>query len=481
MTQPYHYLDLWFSGFVSDLTTVSPLASYLYVMTPALVTVVYFGMYAWVISIAARQRQEKESLPDWRWAVVALAGVLVSMQIPGLNWSNHLVFNVLLVPKVAPLWVLLPAALLARQQGWAMAECLAVCGLVLSHVLYLPVVAPIFGIVWWFDWRKKRALDGVLKLALLCSTLVGFIIFYCLTGAFETACAAVERADWQSWVYWFVRSAAAQGFKFILFFLPACLGIFLLWQYKKKQSRSAWESFTILAALLLWSGLLSGFTNQFTDHDQFGYLVQTTIASMFLTATAVGMPYLRFQTKSAMASSKAIWALVCLQLIWGALFTITIIKEETMVYSADFLQAAKKYLPGLQPIGVYASNPNSLDTHTSNPAMCLFCNFLPMSGKNLWVNSLTVPESLDDLAYPERRDAVAKSPFFRFNQDLKRQGKYVDYATVQVQFVQAAQVEYLVVEAGAFVPDGLKALAKEVVEDPVSRTKLILLDRGKIK
>jgi hypothetical protein len=104
--------------------------------------------------------------------------------------------------------------------------------------------------------------------------------------------------------------------------------------------------------------------------------------------------------------------------------------------------------------------------------MFLFATELKTIGKGKWVNSISVPEDLNNFEFPERISDVSSSPFYNFIQQQKNNNTFINYKTAQKNFIQQNDIDFILLENGAVLPQELESILSKIYVDDVSQIRL---------
>ncbi|MEO1258569.1 MAG: hypothetical protein AAFZ15_07220, partial [Bacteroidota bacterium] len=180
-----------------------------------------------------------------------------------------------------------------------------------------------------------------------------------------------------------------------------------------------------------------------------------------------------------------LFTLLFLQFIYGFFISnIFMLKRFEPGVEKSFVQEVKVALADKNKMGAAITNiakysPTGYDMTAyieADPRICFFCNFLKHVGAGYWANQISTPPSLENLRNKGSATAVRLSPFFSYIQQLKGENKYSTYEDAQLGFIRKYKVDFVIVEKGAPIPPGILKISKEIIEDPYSKTKLIILD-----
>lgn len=169
--------------------------------------------------------------------------------------------------------------------------------------------------------------------------------------------------------------------------------------------------------------------------------------------------------------------IILIQLIFGMYNSIVLNPCKDSKYSKIFVQTIEKSLQNSYKIGVSIHKPIPFWDFQADPRMCYACNFLKKIGPGYWANQISIPEDMSKLEFPERRTAIELSPFYRFNEQYKKEAPDYSFEKSQTAFINKYEVDFLVIEKGARHPAWLPGCTDTLFSDPVSGTTLAILRR----
>lgn len=244
--------------------------------------------------------------------------------------------------------------------------------------------------------------------------------------------------------------------------------------YIKLALSSDWSLLFLIALFFEASSAASALTNKYNDYFQISENLHTSLSGLaiiwiLIRLIATNRPISKLRVSAIV--------LLCIQLSYGFISTVFIYQQRDSVYASHFINNVSERLPGKNSIGVSINNLDILTTYNADPRMCIFCNFLKKVGDGYWANQISVPEKIENLKFMERKQAVELSPFYRFIQKQKKEGKYQGYEKAQLDFIDRYKVDFAVVEVGAPIPPQILSCADTVLVDNHSGVRLVLLKR----
>ena len=458
LAKPYHYGDLWSLALLFDLSPAVPIDNYIYVWIPLINAVLFSGFAAVFRMVSGRQ--------GWLGPVVAFMALFLNMYMEVWDWSWAFGWNAVIVPKTivfsagAALWWI------AYRERAPYLDILALWLMMVSYILMVPVITLAFTI-FYFVVRRRITYP---VLILICSLLIA--IAYYLFGSSDTSSVS---SDTQHYVYYFIKYAAAGTVKFLLFFLPIVFSLIVLYRSPKFLPDIDKKLILAFFSIALSSSFIYALLNPNVETFQFVRLVHTGIAQMG-AVYAIAL-ILRYLWNNVLSFHRILLTVLFLQMFWGVFNTLFFKYDGEVWYDSLFLSEGRRVLENKNRIGLSVITIGSYGTFQADPRMCYSCNFLKKIGSGYWANQISIPEDMSKLEFPERRTAIELSPFYRFNEQYKREAPDYTFEKAQTAFINKHEVDFIVIEKGARHPAWLPNCTDTLLTDPVSGTILATLRR----
>ncbi len=477
----YHYEDFWYFSMVLDFFPERPMDLFNFVFSPVLGVIHFFAGLVLITSLSKYKKINSFKI------AFAVGCVVFTMFVPfsWATWSAIFHINILSFPKVAAVPILVPLALISSKYKLNHLGALAFGFIVLSDPLFLPTIlgaSIVYYAAHYYFNRKKQMLFDI---ALVMCAAAYFFIFYTLLGSFgNTSTFDYSFAD-QTYLYSFIKNIAASLLRHLIFFLPVYLTLsYLYWRYKKLLHFFEMEVLGIFVLVLGFSSLTRGIMSHTFEGFEFDTSVHTVIGAYLLVSCVLILKRVISGNKKKSRLDKSLVFILVAHFIYGVIFSnIFLVQRFELGVKKSFVNEAKEALIDRNKIGVAITNTkkyalNEFDLTAmieADPRICIYCNFLKHVGAGYWANQITIPSTLAELKYEERSTAVGLSPFFRFIQKLKKENRYTNYEGAQLAFIKKHRVSFVVVENGSAVPDKIYEMSTKVIEDPFSKTKLVIL------
>lgn len=465
LAKPYHYGDLWSLALLFDLSPAAPIDNYIYVWIPLINAVLFSGFTAVFRMVSGRQ--------GWLGLVVAFMALFLNMYMEVWDWSWAFEWNLLNCPKICAFPLGLTIWLVARYYSVKYMDIFALILILVFNIVATPILALTFSICYIYRNLVFKQNARIVSLAAIGIAAITIWTLYHLIGTWQISSVTAESE--QSYLYRLIKFFVASQIKYYLFFLPIMIAASWIYQHYKRD-KTATEAITLLLIIALSASMVYALMNNNREYFQFIFPHITTIQLLTIIAIALSIRWIKESGYSG-AMRKFALALALLQLLIGSGIGIFIGDSRESCYANEFNHNAVKLLSGTNTLGVSIHNPNIFEGFSADPRMCYACNFLKKIGPGYWANQISIPEDMTKLEFPERRTAIELSPFYRFNEQYKREAPDYTFEKAQTAFINKHEVDFIVIEKGARHPAWLAGCADTLLTDPVSGTILATLRR----
>lgn len=455
---PYHYGDLWMNHLFGLWgRQIAPFYWYNLSFIPFLGSLSCFICLVLVEKLVGRKLLKWEKLialllpfsVGWLYVLYPKVAFILS---PFVQAKSSLIF--LLITNGLLFWTL--------KKRFLFFFCLS--SFFIINIVYAPVL--VSGAI-LFDWLLQRKIRWDNSFFILLAPPAYFLSFYTLFGTFDTAATPVF-PGWQD----FLRSAAKIGayttLYFVIFNFPLVVIGWMLYSARIRVPSKVREILLFLACLYFCSSALWAVSTFLVD----SFLFYTVLANQFSIVLYLILFSVALKQRGLSLSVKVILGV---HLFLSLIFLAFYYDQKQSGYGRDFIAETRQPLYSLRPLGAYLPNETEMDVWEADPRMCIPCNFLKAIGPNYWAFSISVPEDISQTAFPERMTAIMAAPFYQYIQQLKERGAYQSYEEAQLAFLKEANVEYVVVEKGAFVPETIRDIAVRELKDSLSGTRVLIL------
>lgn len=467
----YHFEDFWYLAFVLEFLPEQPLDAYNFAFTPVLGVITFFGFNAFAITLDNKEKQ-------WWWLMLpAFCCVLFSMIVPGLSWSVDLHTNVMKFPKIAAFPILLSLVFVARRYKMKYLDALAFGTMIIVDPILLPTVLGTAVLFYGVSFYLRRRREDAVCLNLVLFSTIFFFLFHHIFGSLVNSSQSNYVGGDEGYLYYFAKNLTASHLRSFIYFAPGYLAAIFLFKNRSSLKTHQQEAIALPILLISIAALSRAFFSDNIEGFQFDILLQTPAAAFLLLGCLTILRQNTWHTAPTEFQRKILILLISAQLSYGVLSTVVSSLPKRPAVEKTFVLQVKDALKDRSKIGAFIVNPETMNSFTADPRMCLFCNFLKHIGSGYWANQINLPESLDEVKFKERTNATELSPFFRFIQKQKKENRYSNYEDAQMQFIQASRVDFVVVEKGAAVPDGIMRCTESKISDSISGTTVLFLSR----
>ncbi len=470
LVKPYHYMDLWGKGLLLDISGKSPVDDHIYSWVP-LVGAMFFPGLKSVFNTVYRGN----AWPGIAFSA-AFSALFVHMYIDGVRWSDAFGWNLFLFPKILPFSFGLAMWSLCCLWEVDWLDVFALSVIMLSNILLAPVIGLAFFLFYLLRYVLVRDRGDLYKIALLAATAVLIFLFYQVWGTFKSSSDTTSPLGPEGYAFWFIKLLAASQVKYYLFFSPV-IAVFALavagWLPARFEERMVMFAFL---AVSFSGSIVHAVFNDNVETFQFTGMTHAPGIQVFaLVALAILL--------NSHSTGRRKWIIgflavvIGLQLAFGAFQSLKSIHSRFNSYSVEFIEHTKRVLEGKNRIGVAVIYPPRSITYSADPRICYACNFLKKIGNHYWTNQISIPEDMNHLPYPERKTAIALSPFYRFKEQMRQNDPAYSFEKAQMEFINRYEVDFLVLEKDATPPRWLPPCTEQLIEDPESGTVLFILKR----
>lgn len=467
----YHFEDFWYLAFVLEFLPEKPLDVYNFTFTPVLGLIAFSGFNAVAISLCTKPKSV------WWLMLPAFCCVLFSMIIPGLGWSVDLHSNVMKFPKIAAFPILLSLILVARHFNLKYLDALAFGAMIIADPILFPTILGTSVLLYSTLVWMNRSREDAICLILILFSVTFFFLFHQTVGSLVNSSQSNYMRGEESYFYSFAKNLTASHLRSFIFFFPGYLSALFLFQSRGSLSRYEQEAIALPIILISTAAFSRAFLSNNFEGFQFDILMQTPAAAFLLLGCLIILWQKTEEAPRTKLARKMLFLLVSAQLSYGVFSTVQSSFPKRLHVEKAFVWQVKEALKNRTKIGASIVNLETADSFTSDPRMCLFCNFLKHIGSGYWANQINLPASLEEVKFKERTNATELAPFFRFIQKLKKENRYTSYEDAQTQFIQTYNVDYVVVEKGANLPVQIEYCVEATFTDTLSWTRVLILNR----
>lgn len=465
LAKPYHYGDLWSLVLLFDLSSAAPIDNYIYVWIPLINAVLFSGFTAVFRMVSGRQ--------GWLGPIVAFMALFLNMYMEVWDWSWAFGWSLLLSPKICTFPFGLICWLVARHYSLRYAEVLILGLMMISDVILAPLITLTFSIYYIASAIVHRERRNINLVIILGVPAIAIWLFYMLVGSWQISSVNVPPP--QNYYYRLVKFLVASQIKYYLFFMPVMVAVVAVYKHYKNDLKVK-ETVGLLLMTSFSGSTVQALMNNNFEHFQFVFITHITTVQLLLLYVLNAMIHWLHTAKNKTVPNIVLAGLI-LQLSAGIGLSFFLNQSRESCYSNTFKNRAADVLNDKNRIGVAVHEPTLYKILSADPRMCYACNFLKKIGPGYWANQISIPEDMTKLEFPERRTAIELSPFYRFNEQYKREAPDYTFEKAQTAFINKHEVDFIVIEKGARHPAWLAGCADTLLTDPVSGTILATLRR----
>ena len=299
---------------------------------------------------------------------------------------------------------------------------------------------------------------------------LGIFIFYFLFGRYNTYYDATSNIELTNYLKEFMitsfRDVLARA---VFFYMPIIILMSWVWMNRSQLSVFEKQIFSFSGVLLSVTIFFRGLLNYNHESLQISQIIFNPILTILLLFIFTILVKNKFFIKKY---KRWIYVLIIIHLSSSTYVLLNKYTQREHIGSLDFLNRMEIELKELSPLGVFIRFSAETDFHSVSPHLCHFAEPLKLIGKNKWVNSISVPENLEDFPFPERISSIADAPFFKFIQDQKKRGVYISYSNAQKEFIEINNIDFVLIEEGVTLSKELKSIIEKIITDESSGIRL---------
>ena len=492
-TKPYHYLEFWTTVFTSYCMSGLVAVHFKLVVVP----LYYLTAFVGVLALMERYLMV-------RWTYVCLAMILMfcaGLYLPFyrgiLNDFSLPIFSYRF--KMAPYYLFMFACLIEYGRGNYRGSIWALLGLCVATIVAVPAVVggvALF-IVYRLITKDKSALSLILQLFVGCAAIV---LFYSITGSQElnirpNAGTSELMNNLGSLFFDDLPVKFATIFKTLLEELVIYIPIIVIGMAVLRSSKIRefdYRGLAVLVGGILFSGACAYalFYDQ-KDGAQIFYNVANPLLNVILIWGIIKlMSYDHNWTKEALnfrngyvLSSACIFVLlISLQLHKAIKRNVVPAAWSAPSYSDQYLNEIKSYVLSDDHITIGAAIKGGQD-YTSSYSWQTAAYTLGYYLAFMENGAIAIQISDYDIPNDDGQDLIDResSLFYRYVEGQKAAGAFEGVAGSQLQFIETYDLDFIIVSKNGNMPTEINDIAKNVIIDPISGERFIILDPSKIK
>jgi len=461
--EPYHYGDIWLTSVFLQWCQIVPLKMFLYVLIPTLSTVSFTGLHT-LYNIHSGKTGNRLNILICFFMLFSIGG------IPFIREAYGFSILPLTSPKTFLFFNLCILGFICLLKNKHQIFLTILCVIPIFHILYAPLIFSalfLWSGFFYFFKKEKWAIDGLLFPSLM---TLGIFIFYFLFGRYNTYYDVTSNLELMGYMKMFMitslRDVLARA---VFFYLPIIILMSWVWKNRSQLSDLQKQIFSFSGALLSVTIFFRGLLNYNHESLQISQIIFNPILTILLLFIFTILVKNNFFINKY---RRWIYVLIITHLISSTYILLNKYTQREHVISHDFLNRMEIELKERSPLGVFISSSEEMDFHSVSPHLCHFAEPLKLIGNNKWVNSISIPEDLENFPFPERISSIADAPFFKFIQDQKKRGIYISYSNAQKEFIEKNNIDFVLIEEGVILSKELKSIIEKIITDESSGIRL---------
>jgi len=464
---PYHYGDLWLLGSIIWISELAPLKTFLYVFLPICVSISFAGLLT-INSIVSNQKNTILNI------LICFLMVFSIGNIPFMREAYGFHYSAFTTPKIILFFIFIMLAVSFLIENRFHLFVITSSIIPIFHIIYAPIIFSslfLWSLFYFYKTRNKEYFFGMIFPSLIA---VGIFIFYFLFGGVSSFYNGTSKIMLTTYLQEFSETIFRNIIaRFLLFYPFLLLLMGLLWKERHNLSQNMKRLFVFTSMMIFLTILIRGLLNYNRESQQ---IYQVVLNPIFTILYVIIFSY--FLNKPHYKRKYLVYSLIFLQGFSSFYIVLNKFQQREKIVGNEFLIEIQTALQKKNPIGVFIKSMDIDDDHFRvSTYMFLFATELKMIGKSKWVNSISVPEDLDNFKFSERISDVSSSPFYNFIQELKQQNNYVNYELAQKGFIEKYNVDYILLEKGAILPNELEMMLSDFYEDEKSGIRLGIFKR----
>jgi hypothetical protein len=458
----YHYGDIWLMGFMIGFSKLAPSVVFSYIFLPVCISVSFAGILALHSIILVK------NYPIFNILLCFLLVFSVG-NIPFLREAFGFHYSVMTTPKVMFFSFLIMVAFSFLLHNRLHLFVLTCCSIPIFHIIYAPVIFTslfLFSLFYFYKTKENKYLFGMIVPIL---TTIGIIGFYLLFGNISSFYGGSSKIILVDYFYNFLVTTFRHIILRSLPFHAVLWGLLLIiWKENLVLPFNLKLLLRFVAIMIIITIFYRGLLNYNEESKQ---IYQVLINPLFTILYVILFSYAikKFEGKKKLL----IYSLIFIQGLSSFYIITNKFHQRGNPVSNEFLSEIKEALENKNPIGVFLKDSEKEENHFRvSTYMFLFATELKTIGKGKWVNSISVPEDLNNFEFPERISDVSSSPFYNFIQQQKRNNTFISYKIAQKNFIQQNDIDFIILENGAVLPQELESMLSKIYVDDISQIRL---------
>jgi len=472
---PYHYFELYIHAIFLQFCPLKGILVFNFITIPFISSLAFIGFYTIARCVDITQ-------PKYISILLSALFVFYVGMIPFKygGWMDSVFLYPRTISFILP-FQLFTALMISKRQQDAI---VFLSFIPLFHILTAPTIFTVVGLyVLYLMLYKKSYLEGVESAIIVFVSAIGILLFYFhINKGSEDVLGGglVFFSEIKEIFYYFTRRYL---FRVILYFFPFTLAI-LIFRKKILQVLSEHNLHTyvfFISFLILFSMILSSSIDHMEAYSFSNVIITSSISvTLFVLLIAI-----LNKNKSVLGK---IWISI---LLFSSVYYcgISLIYNKWnnrnfgKSFDLEYLTKLKPIILSIQnPIGgqilneeYFISSPWGNNHHISRNT-----SYTDFYKEGMIQISLSTPEELSKIPFPEIHGSISLSPFFRYVQSQKLKNEFNSMEQSQIAFIKKYNIEYVIVQEGGKISNLLESKIARKIEDENSKQIFLLIDKSKI-
>lgn len=478
---PYHYFEIWTHAFFLNFTINKGVFVFIYLFTPFICALVSFAFFVLGRSILINQTR-------FNIFLLFTCSILMPLFVGKLPFlKGGYVANVIYYPRNFLFYILLVLFFILIKNRFSNIALYFIAILSCVNFLYLPTVSiilVILGVFYYLNFKtynyKKLALHSALLGVFI--SLFAFVFYFVIFkqdagGGLNITAFYDIKSYIKNGIRYFFR---LQLFRIWLFYLPVFLTcIFLISKFKIYDYKKILSKQYILEIIIVFTGLeiISLFFASFIPHLESGTFNSIVLNPLLAICTFIALVIVLNNIGSI--QYKLLLCLIVLQIFYSVPFVVLNLGNgpyEGNVVSKVFLQDVKK-LKIKNKYGVFYQKMSNIynSPFAAKNNLSWFTAIFDVKDNGFFQVNLNSILKEEKIPFIETKDIIMNSPMYKFGNIKLKDNPSLDRDALDLLFIDTYKMEYVIFNPGVSIPAYLKPRIINIIEDSISKTKVILL------
>lgn len=482
---PYHYFELWLNAFLSEITGLLNLLVYTFT-TFVIITLLLYKTILAMMEVVLKQKITIKHI------ITAISLLFMGDIFFGLvhkdTWTTltggYALFDNFKIILIFIVFVL--SWITWKKEYYTISLLLLLISPLLNFGL-MPIIMGVVPVFFVVHYRIIKTGEEIQYKKILYYYLIYILLLIGIQKVFSNQFNGLTTLSLKDLINYYNELSKVKTFlNYVLIYILDIGMLFLTYFFiliplKQKGLLILKSGFNVLMLLILISSIvLSSLLHFLMDTSQLFTIITNIIAHLLLFA---GIPMVLFLIqRNYFYKGLIIMFLIAGGYFWGSRFSQKGAQLDR--YSPEFLKQVQKISYKIHGQGIRFLTPDYYhSTYNINPN----CNFegyyLSYFKNNLTIHTVSVNN------IPDKKEL---HDFFNYNKKIILRSSYylhfvdlnglqnVSDDSAQYAFVKNNNIDFIVTTKNAVVPENIKKMVIETVEDSTSKETLMLIDRKKL-